>query len=755
MLGVTPKVTEKLDLVKPLTTYCEEYYGPEEAKNVTQFLSLANSLRAEVASPMSVDGAGFSGHVENLTRYLAVLNLLEQKFNFERQADKSPASSTVKGVKFQWSDSFKARSMGESPSIAYERACVLFNLAAAKSIKARDSDRSSPEGQKAAITEFQAAAGMFAMIKDNVLAQLVSGRTSADLSNEGLSLCASLMLAQAQALVYEKAVKDKLNRGLLSKLASQTGNYYHTAASFAGQLDAEMHCSWKGHCHYQEMAFLAAANLQAALNEKPRVLEKLEGFGPLIARLRYAKSLCDQADALASEYKLIRDVDALRKVIEQELAELEKDNNTVYLEVVPDKSSLSPLAMISLVKATPITVNSIIEPYAAEMKEYGQILDNLAPANVREKAQQYKSLLESQVVGPVDEAFSQMTELINDALAERGLPSAVQKQAADDGDAKDVEVPDSVWLNLEKARLTNSGAGPLGLKAQIDALDQMSQAAEHSITKCEDQLREEAQEDSRCHDRFGDRWNRTPSDQVPHSFFTQLQQYREKLNLANETNAKLRRKVDAIDAGVFDAVSKKTKEELEADLRSTSATPGQSRLAADPKIEAARIRCAEAVDYLQAELANVKEEVESSRQNALQENPTPSLLQRQEDLDAAVQELLAAHSNTSVLESIQSLQTRCLEPMIASFNEWNSAVVAKIGQAENSRQGKLHAWDSAATALITSSGEASEGVAFFSRLLDYLGQIDQQIGDYVFARTEEKNGMLRNLQGSYGAPHGQ
>ncbi|KAF4736674.1 hypothetical protein FOZ62_016717, partial [Perkinsus olseni] len=68
MLGVTPKVTERLDLVKPLTTYCEEYYGPEEAKNVTQFISLANSLRAEVASPMSVDGAGFSGHVENLTR---------------------------------------------------------------------------------------------------------------------------------------------------------------------------------------------------------------------------------------------------------------------------------------------------------------------------------------------------------------------------------------------------------------------------------------------------------------------------------------------------------------------------------------------------------------------------------------------------------------------------------------------------------------------------------------------------------------
>lgn len=37
------------------------------------------------------------------------------------------------------------------------------------SMKARDSDRSSPEGQKAAITEFQASAGMFAMIKDNVV----------------------------------------------------------------------------------------------------------------------------------------------------------------------------------------------------------------------------------------------------------------------------------------------------------------------------------------------------------------------------------------------------------------------------------------------------------------------------------------------------------------------------------------------------------------------------------------------------------
>ncbi|EER06204.1 hypothetical protein Pmar_PMAR011008, partial [Perkinsus marinus ATCC 50983] len=106
--------------------------------------------------------------------------------------------------------------------------------------------------------------------------------------------------------------------------------------------------------------------------------------------------------------------------------------------------------MISLVKATPITVNSIIEPYAAEMKEYGKILDNLAPASVREKVQQYKSLLEAQVVGPVDDALSHMTELINDALAERGLPSAVQKQECDGSDEEDVKVPESVWSNIEK-----------------------------------------------------------------------------------------------------------------------------------------------------------------------------------------------------------------------------------------------------------------------------------------------------------------
>lgn len=34
MLGVSPKVTERIDLVKPLTKYCEEYYGSDEAKEV-------------------------------------------------------------------------------------------------------------------------------------------------------------------------------------------------------------------------------------------------------------------------------------------------------------------------------------------------------------------------------------------------------------------------------------------------------------------------------------------------------------------------------------------------------------------------------------------------------------------------------------------------------------------------------------------------------------------------------------------------
>jgi hypothetical protein len=38
--------------------------------------------------------------------------------------------------------------------------------------------------------------------------------------------------------------------------------------------------------------------------------------------------------------------------------------------------------------------------------------------------------------------------------------------------------------------------------------------------------------------------------------------------------------------------------------------------------------------------------------------------------------------------------------------------------------------------------DASEGVGFFNRLLDYLTQLEQEVQDYVLARETEKQGLL-------------
>ena len=87
-----------------------------------------------------------------------------------------------------------------------ERAGVLYNLGAIVSASAAATERTSDEGLKLACKQFQEAAGIFAHIQEKVVANL-AGAVTPDLSEQGLGMIKSLMLAQVQACFYEKAIR--------------------------------------------------------------------------------------------------------------------------------------------------------------------------------------------------------------------------------------------------------------------------------------------------------------------------------------------------------------------------------------------------------------------------------------------------------------------------------------------------------------------------------------------------------------------
>ncbi|CAN0370437.1 unnamed protein product, partial [Discosporangium mesarthrocarpum] len=120
-------------------------------------------------------------------------------------------------------------------------------------------------GLKDACHRFQLAAGIFKCVKD-LLSSGVVGTLTQDLIPDGLNAVTVLMLAQAQACFYEKAVRDraknKLKPGIIAKLAAKSGEFYQQALGYmhGPNLARGLDRSWAGHVEFQAYAFEAAAN---------------------------------------------------------------------------------------------------------------------------------------------------------------------------------------------------------------------------------------------------------------------------------------------------------------------------------------------------------------------------------------------------------------------------------------------------------------------------------------------------------------
>lgn len=128
----------------------------------------------------------------------------------------------------------------QSGKLTLERAATLFNLACAESAAGAGLDRSSEACIKAACRHFSRSAGIVAYLRrcarDGAEAALGLESAPRDLSPTSLELCEQLMLAQAQACYFEKAITDlrerassTLKAGACAKLAAHAASCYWRA----------------------------------------------------------------------------------------------------------------------------------------------------------------------------------------------------------------------------------------------------------------------------------------------------------------------------------------------------------------------------------------------------------------------------------------------------------------------------------------------------------------------------------------------
>lgn len=120
-------------------------------------------------------------------------------------------------------DAFTSKATSQY-SLAFEKASIIFNIAAVLSCYAAHQSRAEEAGLKTAYHNFQASAGMFTYINENFL-----HAPSADLSRDTVKTLIHINLAQAQEVFLEKQVADDKKVALLAKLASQAATLYSQA----------------------------------------------------------------------------------------------------------------------------------------------------------------------------------------------------------------------------------------------------------------------------------------------------------------------------------------------------------------------------------------------------------------------------------------------------------------------------------------------------------------------------------------------
>lgn len=143
-----------------------------------------------------------------LFKYFGQLELLELRFAEIR-------------VTFPWHDAFTNK-LTTQTSLAFEKASIIFQMAATHSSIAAAQSRADPEGLKRAFHYFRTSAGMLSYINENFL-----HAPSTDLSREVVKFLVDIVLAQATEVFYEKCVFEKKTSGLVTKVANQTATMYN------------------------------------------------------------------------------------------------------------------------------------------------------------------------------------------------------------------------------------------------------------------------------------------------------------------------------------------------------------------------------------------------------------------------------------------------------------------------------------------------------------------------------------------------
>jgi len=350
LLAIPLKMTGDVDLVKPIKTLISSLRSPSsgDTESLTELQSLRNKMVLNVKNKNYSDAA-----LRDMENYFDQIGNLESKIPFNQ----------VK-IYFKWLDSFDKGSWitGSVPytmstNLLFEKACVLYNIAALATQIGATQDLRSEESMKKAVRLYQQAAGILGAISVPTSTSSTEQKPTPDLLPESAAALASFTLAQAQEIVLRKAVIDNKKNLVVTKLAEKSGELYEECQQLmqVESVKSLFGPDWVSAVSAKGCMYSGLAQLHLALDCKER-----KQIGEEISRLQIAQEKLNKGKAVATA-DIKAELLPVLETVENNLKEAKKDNDFIYFEKVPLAEELPPVEGALVVKPTPFTEKFLME----------------------------------------------------------------------------------------------------------------------------------------------------------------------------------------------------------------------------------------------------------------------------------------------------------------------------------------------------------------------------------------------------------
>ncbi|RLV93783.1 Vacuolar protein-sorting protein BRO1 [Spathaspora sp. JA1] len=417
LLIVPNKKTEEVNWIKPLNNYLLSIYG--NTSGFQDDLNSFNKLRQDIRG-VNADNTGLNLYY----KYYSQLELLDLRIPFANV-------NKHKKLEFEWFDSFTPSVAIKQAALPFEKANVLFNLAALMTKYAKskydesiqESSEAKDDATKSTIQMLQSAAGVYQFINENFL-----HAPSDDLSQPTIKFLCKLMLAQSQEVFTLKVITNDLEQkknSLISKLCKSTSKFYEDCYNMINHnkkqswdyyddddddesesyeaphkrdeedsdsyVTANLDVSWISTIYMKYLYYNALAYYFHGLN-----LEANRKYGDAIAYLSKSQGIIKQINSatlraismgIGDVYELLDNYKYQKDALEIKLNDLNKDNDLIYHDIVPSLVTIPDIKPMDSTKIIPIGQHSMLQE--VNEQNYTNFLNNVVPINIHELSSFY------------------------------------------------------------------------------------------------------------------------------------------------------------------------------------------------------------------------------------------------------------------------------------------------------------------------------------------------------------------------------